>query len=259
LRKLITACLILTGGVFVAGCRPDGNREGTAGADGTAANAGSPASPTAEKVPPGSPLTLGVKGSAARLVDVDPLADVSLPSPAATLAKARQQWPEDGKERAQALADRVDQISAAVNAACGTDIRILLNETGRGGMATGEGVVYLDFSMVWRLSEDALAVLVAHEFAHEVLGHAEQLNRLHRQGTGNRSYVQQVRGLEERADEYAGRILARTGHDPAGFRELLALGHDTEWADPLLRSYYPNRERIKTVMESYQAERAGQE
>ena len=208
----------------------------------------------------GTPSSLAAWGDAGsnKAQAVELAIDESLPSPGAALARARGQWPQDGRQQARALADRIDQVGAALNAACGTEIRILLNETGRGGMATGDGVVYVDFSMVWRLSEDALAVLAAHEFAHEVLGHAEQLNRLHYEGTGNPSYVQQVRGLERQADQYAGRILARTDYDPAGFRELLALGHDTEWADPLLRSYYPNRERIRAVMESYRSERAGQ-
>ena len=266
--KIAATFLALAWGTLIPACKPDESAEG---ARVTAASAvGPPVAPTVGSTGKEAPRPgdQAASGTTARPVpaEVAPVESATaqtgrdgiLPSPGAAMAKAQAPLPQGGKEQAQALADRIDRVGSAINTACGTEIRILLNETGRGGMATGEGVVYVDFSMVWRLSEDALAVLVAHEFAHEVLGHAEQLNRLHYEGTGNPSYVQQVRGLEKQADQYAGRILARTDYDPVAFKELLALGHDTEWADPLLRSYYPNRDRIKTVMESYQAERAGQ-
>ena len=247
----VAACLILAWSACLPGCSRDSGEE-------PAASAPVVAVPVDEDV--GAPSSLAAWGDAGnnKAQAVELAIDESLPSPAAALARARGQWPQDGRQQARALADRIDQVGAALNAACGTEIRILLNETGRGGMATGDGVVYVDFSMVWRLSEDALAVLVAHEFAHEVLGHAEQLARLHYGGTGNPSYVQQLRGLERQADRYAGRILARTDYDPDGFKELLALGHNTEWADPLLRSYYPDRERIKTLMKNYRSERTRQ-
>ena len=230
--QLGAAVLLLALAVALPACRPEPGHP----APNRAAVPGTPTVASAAKSMPATSASAVSAGRETLLAE--PVQGGALSRATAALTEGRAQWPKDGKAQAEALAARVEQAGAAINAACGTELRVLLNETGRGGMATGTGIVYVDFSLVWRLREDALAVLVAHEFAHEVLGHAEQLARLHYEGAGNPSYFQQVRGLERQADQYAGSILARTKYDPGAFKELLALGNDTEWSDPRLRSYY---------------------
>ena len=171
------------------------------------------------------------------------------------LAQSRSQWPADKRERVKALNDRVERVTKSLNDACGTNIVVMLSETGRGGEATGTGTVFVDFSIVWRISEDALAALLAHEFGHEVLGHAREWANLKYYSPSLPSRLQQLCELEQKADAFAGQALSRTAYSVNGFKELMALAQDTEWADPEIRAYYPNIDRYRTVSENYESAR----
>lgn len=177
--------------------------------------------------------------------------------PGRSFAEAQNQWPENGRERAQAMHERLERVTKTINRACGTELLIMLGETGRGGQATGTGIVRIDFTLLWRLSEDGLAVLIAHEFAHELLGHSHDLAMLHRLPARRPARMQQLRELERQADAMAGRILARTEYSPRAFTELLAPAMDTEWCDPQIRTYYPNQDRLDTLLEAYAGQGAG--
>jgi hypothetical protein len=165
------------------------------------------------------------------------------------------QWPDDPRARAMAMHERLLRVADVLNQASGRDITVRFNQTGRGGLATGEGTVYVDFALVWRVSEDALAALLAHEYAHELLGHSAEMKRLQYFYLREPNRMQRLREIERQADAYAGRLLAETDYEPKAFRDLLDLAQDTEWADPQMRTYYPNDKRIKTLMESYTSAR----
>lgn len=163
----------------------------------------------------------------------------------------------DGVEQAKAIRERLDRVAEIANRLCQSDITVMLSETGRGGMATGVGIVRIDFTVASKISEDALAGLIAHEFAHEVLGHVQELTFLGPQNRRLPSRMQQMRELERRADAFAGWVLAQTDYDPNAFEELLKLGPDTAWVDPLMRSYYPTHDRMRVLLESYESAKSG--
>ena len=82
---------------------------------------------------------------------------------------------------------------------------------GEGGKAVADGnrvVIGIDFPAFAYPEEDMFAALVAHEFAHNVLGHDAWLDRV---GRSRRH----VRRAEREADRLMPWLLANAGHDPA--------------------------------------------
>lgn len=161
----------------------------------------------------------------------------------ASLASSVQQWPTDPHERMLAMTGRLDRVATALNEAGGTQILVVLGQTDRVAFSQGSGIITVDFSFLWRLSEDALAVLIAHEFGHEVLNHQERLELLDKE-KGQSGYVQRLRAIESEADEFAGRLVALTEYRPTGMGELLRHVQSTAWENPLVRTYYPHPTRV---------------
>ena len=163
------------------------------------------------------------------------------------------QWPSSGKDRALAMTDRLERVAERINAAGGSHCVVMLGQTGRVAVTGRNGIITVDTTALWRLSEEALAALLAHEIAHEVLGH-EQQRELLEKDQGQPGYAQRVREMELAADEQAGRILARTGYGPRGFGEVLRYARSTEWEPPLVRQYYPHASRQAAFSGAFERE-----
>jgi len=109
---------------------------------------------------------------------------------------------------------RLQRTASSVNQVLGTSFVAALGETGYGGESHGTGLVSIDFSLLCRLDDGALAVLVAHEFAHEmsvVRGRTPQ-------PIGSASVTVE---REAAADEIAGRAAASLGCAVDTFDELV--------------------------------------
>lgn len=173
--------------------------------------------------------------------------------PADEIRASAMQWPQSPQEQTLAMTDRLDRVVVAVNRAASSDYVVRLGQTGRAAMANDDGTITVDANMLWRLSEDALAALIAHETAHETLGHAAQFKRLETQ-QGQPGYAQQVRALELAADEMAGRLLARTPYGLSGVRELLRQTGSTAWEPTPVRQYYPPTRRWAAYEQAFNVE-----
>ncbi len=108
--------------------------------------------------------------------------------------------------------------------------------------------IYVAMPLAQRLSDDALAFVLAHEMAHHDLGHVS-------------TPFGALRGLASRpaaeldADLEACRVAAAAGFDPAGGLEALGrhLHDDDEpearWFDRWRRSHPPTSERLAAIRE----------
>lgn len=178
--------------------------------------------------------------------------------PREDLEAAASQWPASPKARMESMSERLLRVSDAINAAAGSHCVVMLGQTHRAALSHGDGRITLDTTMLWRLSEDALAALIAHEVAHEALGHHYQFERLAKE-KGQPGAAQRERALELAADEYAGRLIARAGYRPEGFSELLRHVRSTDWETPLVRQYYPHVRRATAFQQAYDAARTSGE
>lgn len=89
---------------------------------------------------------------------------------------------------------------------------------GEGGKAVADGarvVIGIDFPAFAYPEEEVFAALVAHELAHNVLGHDAWLDRNGRSGRN-------VRRIEREADRLVPWLLANAGYDPAAGPAFMA-------------------------------------
>ena len=99
---------------------------------------------------------------------------------------------------------------------------------GEGGKAVADGnrvVIGIGFPAFQYPEEDVFAALVAHEFAHNVLGHDAWLDR-------NGRSRRHVRRTEREADRLIPWLLANAGYDPAAgvtFMTRWGKAHDSAW------------------------------
>ncbi len=99
---------------------------------------------------------------------------------------------------------------------------------GEGGKAVADGnrvVIGIGFPAFQYPEEDVFAALVAHEFAHNVLGHDAWLDR-------NGRSRRHVRRTEREADRLIPWLLANAGYDPAAgvtFMNRWGKAHDSAW------------------------------
>jgi hypothetical protein len=122
--------------------------------------------------------------------------------------------PRAGPTDAGEVVARLQRTASSVNQVLGTSFVAALGETGYGGASYGMGLVSIDFSLLCRLDDGALTVLVAHEFAHEmsvVTGRTPQ-------PIGSASVTVE---RETAADETAGRVAASLGCAVDTFDELV--------------------------------------
>ncbi len=181
-----------------------------------------------------------------------------LPPVKPLLRQAAGQWQDGDRRRPEAVQQRLERVVQAVNGALGTGYVAVLGHSGFGGSAEGGGMVTVDFDLFWRLGEDAAAALVAHEFAHELLGHRARLKQLRGSGHASQRDVR-TRRMELEADEWAGRAIGATEYQPSGFSELLSHLRNTLREDPLHRHYVPHQGRLAAFQRGYQQTLASRE
>jgi hypothetical protein len=153
-----------------------------------------------------------------------------------------------------AMADRLDRVVKRVNAAADTHCIVRLGETGHAAVSNGDGTITLDTTILWRLSEEGLAALVAHEVGHEALGHKAERDR-----TVNTEQVRDAPGpairereIELAADEFAGRVVAKAGYSPSGMAEILNQVNCPDWQSPLIRRYVSREQRIAAFQRAFE-------
>lgn len=175
--------------------------------------------------------------------------------PGQAIRSSAAQWPSSPQEQAAAMTGRLERVVEAVAQAAGSPCIPRLGLTGRGAVANGDGTITVDTATLWRLSEDALAALVAHEMAHDSLGHASLFKRL--ESEKNRpGYAQQMRNLEMAADEAAGRFLARTPYALSGVNEWLRQTRSTEPEAEAIYRYYSQMQRQAAFEQGFGRERS---
>lgn len=202
-----------------------------------------------DSTPPGRSQDGSVEGSSAPDQSLPTVSDSAV-LPARDDEEPGEADPAPGFVSPQAVVDRLNRTMDAVNETLGTSYVVTLGETGLGGVAEGRGMVVVDFSLFAAVSEGALTALVAHEFAHELLGHNDT-GAL--PGGAASLPAQAKRDREAAADEYAGFVLGRRGFSEAAFEELLEGARDTAWETPMDRTYYPHHQRLAAFTRGYQS------
>lgn len=136
----------------------------------------------------------------------------------AAIAGSVSQWPDEPERRMEAMASRLDRVVKAVGTATGTHCIPRIGATDRGVIVGEDGTVEVDATVLWSLDEEGLAALVAHEVAHNILGHKTDMERIRKdREMGLLGSAQRERLLEIAADEFAGRIVAKLHYPPDGF------------------------------------------
>lgn len=154
------------------------------------------------------------------------------------------QWPAGKAMDWQRLVWAHDHVEAmlaehggiAIGFADGSEVRLTPVEVcasrfelmGEGGKAVADGnrvVIGIDFPAFAYPEEEVFAALVAHELAHNVLGHDAWLDR-------NGRSRRHVRRTEREADRLIPWLLANAGYDPQGgvtFMNRWGKRHDSGW------------------------------
>ncbi|WP_404712391.1 M48 family metalloprotease [Sphingomonas sp. MMS24-J13] len=143
--------------------------------------------------------------------------------------------------------------------ACRARFEVLL---GRGYIADANGeTIRVGAGIMARLSDGKLAAIVAHEIAHNILGHARLSEEQHVRGglagIFGRS-ARLTRAMEDAADRLSLRLLANAGYDP---HDAVALWQEdggalTGWM-PINTSYRNWRSRANLLEAELAAMRAG--
>jgi hypothetical protein len=135
---------------------------------------------------------------------------------------AEAQWPESPQQRMETMTARLDRVARKIGQAAGTHCVTRLGATDQGAVLNEDGTVTVDAATLWRVSEDALAGLIACEVAHASLGHARQFGKLKKdRESGLPGTSQRDRDLRMAADERAGQLVAGSGYRSDGYRDAL--------------------------------------
>jgi len=119
---------------------------------------------------------------------------------------------------------------------------ILLRTNDRFAYSPGNGFVVLSIGLVKKLrSEAAFAFVVAHELAHQELGHLSRVHDFHDSSPD-------LKSLELAADKYAIGIVAISGYDPRAATDALLSAYSTE--ETTSDSHPSLSERIFTIQET---------
>jgi len=177
----------------------------------------------------------------------------AVPSPREKLSSSAQQWPQSPKDQMTAMQSRLRSVVDAISGAAGTHVIAFLGETKLGATANGDGTITVDMSSLWTLSEDALAALIAHEVAHEVLAHQPQIDRLE-EGPRDAAFEHRMRSIELAADELAGRLVAKAQFRADGFVEMLDHLSSAERTLPSVKQYCSRQQRRSALEEAFAKE-----
>lgn len=149
--------------------------------------------------------------------------------------------------------EQLQDITNKLNYIYGANIMVQIYPTPLGAMATGQGLVFIDPSFVQNENYEAIFGVLAHEWAHEVLGHIPQVF-LQQWMSGNNVYetnlFNQQKELE--ADYYAGRSLKMYNLPLQPFLDLLIrFNQAMDYTHPYLRSHPSTQERVQAVTNGY--------
>ncbi len=149
--------------------------------------------------------------------------------------------------------EQLQDITNKLNYIYGANIMVQIYPTPLGAMATGQGLVFIDPSFVQNENYEAIFGVLAHEWAHEVLGHIPQVF-LQQWMSGNNVYetnlFNQQKELE--ADYYAGRALKMYNLPLQPFLDLLIrFNQAMDYTHPYLRSHPSTQERVQAVTNGY--------
>ncbi|MFN4219424.1 MAG: M48 family metalloprotease [bacterium] len=149
--------------------------------------------------------------------------------------------------------EQVQDIANKLNYIYGASIMVQIYPTPLGGMATGQGLVFIDPSFLENESYEAIFGVLAHEWAHEVLGHIPQVF-LQQWMSGNNVFETNIfnQQKELEADYYAGRALKMYNLPLQPFLNLLIKYNvNADYTHPYLRSHPSTQERIQAATNGY--------
>ncbi|MFN3477888.1 MAG: hypothetical protein ACK4ZM_00780 [bacterium] len=149
--------------------------------------------------------------------------------------------------------EQVQDIANKLNYIYEASIMVQIYPTPLGGMATGQGLVFIDPSFLENESYEAIFGVLAHEWAHEVLEHVPQVF-LQQWMNGNNVFETNVfnQQKELEADYYAGRALKMYNIPLQPFLDLLIKYNvNADYTHPYLRSHPSTQERIQSATNGY--------
>lgn len=154
---------------------------------------------------------------------------------------------------AKVTPEELQDIVSKLNYIYSSGIMVQIYPTPLGAMATGQGLVFIDPSFVENESYEAVFGVLAHEWAHEVLGHIPQVF-LQQWLNGNNVFetnlFNQQKELE--ADYYAGRALKIYNLPLQPFLDLIIrFNVNADYTHPYLRSHPSTPERIQAATRGY--------
>ncbi|MCS7165019.1 MAG: hypothetical protein RMJ51_01895 [Candidatus Calescibacterium sp.] len=149
--------------------------------------------------------------------------------------------------------EQLQDIANKLNYIYGSNIVVQIYPTPLGAMATGQGLVFIDPYFVNNESYEAIFGVLAHEWAHENLGHIPQVF-LQQWLSGNNVYqtnlFNQQKELE--ADYYAGRALKMYNLPLEPYiNVLIKYNKASDYTHPYLRSHPSTQERIEAATKGY--------
>ena len=183
---------------------------------------------------PFRPKTMRALVAGAWLAMLAVAAPAQAASPAANAAQSSAPLTDDARLRAIGLrlttgnADKCLPVPAAVEAAPARPARsrcsgrfIVSADKQLNAWADGRDIVVTGKMIRFAAEDDALAFVVAHELAHNILAHAERLRGISSQFIGP-AEAQQIKDSEIEADNLAIELMVNAGFDPVAAQRLLA-------------------------------------
>ncbi len=150
-------------------------------------------------------------------------------------------------------ASDLKRIANYLNYLYGIKVTLVLTPTPYKAFATGNMVVYLDPNVAKENPPEAIFGLLAHEWAHEALGHIPSkffMSFMNGNDTIANNLWAQQKELE--ADYYAGRALALAGIKPGPFIELIKkYNREADFVHPYFRTHPSTADRIRMVLKGY--------
>jgi len=148
--------------------------------------------------------------------------------------------------------EELNDIVTKLNYIYGSSITLQIYPTPLLAMATGQSLVFIDPSLIENESYEAIFGVLAHEWAHEVLGHIPQvfLQQWLSGNTFETNIFNQQKELE--ADYYAGRALKMYNLPLQPFLNvLIKYNSSMDYTHPYLRSHPSTQERIDAATRGY--------
>ncbi len=147
----------------------------------------------------------------------------------------------------------LSKIVSYLNYLYGVNVNIVISPTPYKAFATGQKLVYIDPHVLETNPPEAIFGLLAHEWAHEALGHIpQQFYMYFVNGTNLAEENLWFQEKELEADYYAGRALAIAGIDPKYYIDLIKrYNREADFVHPYFRTHPSTPERIRAVLKGY--------